>query len=509
MLLINHCSYEVDKDLLKRNSDYFSNYYELAENGENIDIDTKYDKVIKKALDIIMLRYVNDIDIVLTKELLYFLCVKTECLDILDRYVLDNLTYYRKNNNVALFYYDSKYVNEMNVKDCLFILKEKFNSMREEEFMLLLSVTIGVVHVDEFLPYLKYFSNEGCKDHYFVETKYKKYDDVIDDTWKERLDVITNGLIIPDGVAILGGSIAYILNKHLDVDSYTGDIDLYIIGETKKERVEKMKACIQFISKQFHDVGMEVKLSHYLNVYSLACEGMPTIQVINSRENCIEDIFNIYDLSACRVGVIHGKLIADMCGIKTLITQTITINENANTKMFRLLKYVNRGFSIQRDGFYYVDGKYVHGSDINFKLKGEKYNIEYTEIKFNDIKEYDVCWVKCYTNINNNISYCIKNTLIVDNILMFDDFVIDNLNKKIRKQKIIKVGDRNILMNEINKNITSIPIIGNCRIQYKEKITHVIPENSLCNVTVSVKLNEYDCSMYVQVVHVQVKRINN
>lgn len=522
VLSINHYNYDVDKDYLSRNSDFFNNYYELAVNDENIDIDAKYSvDVIRNTLDIIMLNKVhNVVDIVLSKELLYYFCVKSACLDVLDAYVLDNLQRFRKFNNIVLFYYEPKYVNEMSVSDCLIILEKGFNSMNENEFMYLLSVTIGVVDVDDFLPYLKYFDyNKG--ECFYKHTKYQKYESVIDETWKERLATISNGLIIPEGVAVLGGSVGYVLNKHLNIDDYQGDIDLYIIGGSKQERVDKLKSCISLITEQFENVGMYVTLKHYLNVYSLECEGMPTIQVINSRENCIEDIFNMYDLSASRIGIIDGRLISDMSGIMTLITQTITINENANTKMCRLLKYVDRGFSIQFDRLYYVDGKYMDGNAIKIAMKQgnkNKYNVQYTDVQFDDIKEYNVCWVRCYNNeayaeddnkINNKkLTYCIKNTVVHDDTLILDDMVVNYLNKKIKKQKVIEYNNRLILMGNINKNLTKIPITGKFITQYKENIIQYIPNHSLCNVTVQAKLNTHDFRMVLQIIHVQVKRIN-
>lgn len=511
MLSINNCNYEVDKDMLILNSDFFSNYYELSTMGENICIDVVYTIVVRNALDLIMLKYVENVyDIVLCKKLLHYFCVHDNCLSKLDKYVKNNLDFYRQCKNIELFYYEPTYVNEMNVNDCLSVLGDSFCHMNEKDFMYLLSNTDNnlIVNVDDFLPYLKYFDyKEG--DCYHVETKYNQYEDIIDACWKDKFDFIKKGLIIPDNVAVLGGCINFVLNKYADINTFCGDIDLYIIGDTKQERVDRVKQCINDIKKQFHDA--DIIIQHYLNVYSLIIEGMPVVQIINSRETCIEDIFNVYDLSASRVGYLNGKLISNASGIKTLITQTITMNEHANTKMHRLSKYTDRGFSIQFANVNYcVDGKWLYINNIKFlmkKGKRDKYVVEYKQIQIDDIKEYDVFWLHCYVPNKTNGTYCIKNTMIIDNMLTLDDHVINYLNKKIKKQKSLYVNNKNILLSPIN-NTNQITMRGRYKIQYKDTIINDIPCNNICDVTVVAGLNTEDYNMYVKVIYVRVKSIN-
>lgn len=515
MLTINGDEYEVDKEMLVKHSEFFNNYYALVTENQPITIDDCYNSVIEDTLSIIMDKMVMVTNIVGCQKLLDYFCCNAVCFITLDNYVYLNKAYWDK---CELFLYNYKWVDHMEYDQALNLLKNHFTTMTPEKYIYLLSITYGIVSVSDFLPYIKYIDwvnkdkYEVCDGDEMYKKMYKKHEDIIDEHWEDKLVGYLGGLKLPDNVAILGGSVCAAVHKYGNMD---GDIDVYVWGETKEERVCKVEQCIGYIFEQYPDA----EVTNYLNIYKVKIDGLPEIQVINSREICIEDIFNNYDLSICRLGYYKGELIGDMSAIQALVTQMSSVNEVLKLRFFRLQKYTNRGYSLlfRKNAKYEVQGNekstFYNGQELAEKLPYMKINKkEVVYVPCECIKEYNIEWLKCYTNDaitykEKKLIFHAKNVVVNNNNLVLNKELLDTYNKKLKKKKFIIVDDLKLLIPPINNKLI---VNSAVKIIYKDNKIHdsdYFDKPLLCDLIVIPILKENDCSAtHLKVVYVRIKR---
>lgn len=166
--------------------------------------------------------------------------------------------------------------------------------------------------------------------------------------YSTRLNKVTYGALSQvtwDQVMVIGGIHNILLDSNLNIDDYPGsDLDLFVWGQTKEERVAKSQKVMEEIQAVYPHNTLFYSRG---TVTTVIIRGLPRIfQIICTQHTSVMDIFNSFDSDMSGVGYNGSDIICHPHYLKGIVNNdTCTFSGNI-IKVDRVVKMLLRGFAV-------------------------------------------------------------------------------------------------------------------------------------------------------------------
>ena len=259
-----------------------------------------------------------------------------------------------------------------------------------------------------FYDHMSYFSSESVKDKTYILPLNKvksrlKFDNEIFSTYIEIVNILNNAC--PGIYNLIGGKVSDLLNG-ISFDDSTGDFDLWLtdVDNQVDDNGLMPRSLEVFIYNRsdLFDVCEDKNRAGCISFYYKKDDKKILIQVISQRKfSNINDVFSNFDFLHCCVGIDNKNLFWRRGALKAIKQKNIIINGMFPSRVLheRIMKYVNRGYTINYINFIFVSISTLlgainspvipmthtsvpHGSDVWSQFRG---NIAYESILSNEI----------------------------------------------------------------------------------------------------------------------------
>ena len=214
-----------------------------------------------------------------------------------------------------------------------------------------------------FYDHIKYFSEKSIREKTYILSLDKvhsrlKFDNEILSMYREIVNLL-NG-VCPGVYNLIGGKVADLLNG-VSFDDSIGDFDLWLTDiEDQKEDggfiPNSLENYIHSRSDLFEICEDKIRPS-CISFYYKVNNKKILIQVISQRKfTNINDVFSNFDFLHCCVGIDNKNLFWRHGALKAIKQKNIIINGMFPSRVLheRIMKYVNRGYSINYINFIFV-----------------------------------------------------------------------------------------------------------------------------------------------------------